>query len=217
MFDFDLREILLRLPAILFALSIHEFFHAYTAVKLGDSTPEKQGRLTLNPIHHLDPIGFILFIFAGFGWAKPVQINPFAFKHPKRDDILVSVAGPLSNFISAIFFAIIVKLLLVFYREIFSIEGYGDLISEMLKNFIGLNLSLAFFNLIPIPPLDGSHILFAVLPDRYQRFKDFFFRFGSILLILIIFIESNTNTDILFIGRLANMIYKGLFYVLRIY
>ena len=151
MFNFDLRETLIELPSILFGLSIHEFFHAYTAAKLGDPTAEKQGRLTLNPIAHLDPIGFLLLIFAGFGWAKPVPVNPFAFKHPKRDDILVSIAGPLSNFCSAIFFAIIIKLLLVFYRQLFYIEAYGAIIFNMLDYFIWINLILAFFNLIPIP------------------------------------------------------------------
>lgn len=211
-----LRQALLMLPAILFGFSIHEFSHAYVATKLGDPTPGKQGRLTLNPLVHIDPFGFLLIIIAHFGWAKPVQINPLNFKHPRRDEVFVSIAGPLSNLISAVFFAVVVKLMFVFYHDLFTIEAYGSAIKEMLGYFIWINLILAVFNILPIPPLDGSHILFAVLPDRFQGFREWFSRFGFLILLGLIFSETFTHIDLLPIGNIASVIYQGLLQVLKI-
>ena len=214
MFNFDLRETLLMLPAILFSLSLHEFCHAYAAVRLGDPTPANQGRLTLNPIAHIDPIGFLLLLFAGFGWAKPVMINPLNFRNPRRDDIIVSVAGPASNMVTAAVFAVIMKV--VIKLGIITLGPYGEVFYEILNYFVWINLILAFFNMIPIPPLDGSHILFAILPQRFERWKENFFRVGSILLIVIIMIENRTDLDILPIGKMAATVYKGFFHVLHI-
>jgi Zn-dependent protease len=130
--QFDLKETLLMLPAILFGFTIHEFWHAYTATRFGDDTPARQGRLTLNPLPHIDPIGFAMIVFAGFGWAKPVQVNPQAFRNPRRDDLIVSLAGPLSNLITAIVFALIIKALFTTAGQIFAIAEYGDYILNML-------------------------------------------------------------------------------------
>lgn len=202
------------LPAILFGFSIHEFWHAYTATRFGDDTPAKQGRLTLNPLAHIDLIGFLLLVYAGFGWAKPVQVNPQAFRNPKRDDILVSVAGPLSNLVSAVIFALIIKGLFMFAGGLFNIAGYGEYIYKILLYFVWINLVLFVFNLIPLPPLDGSHVLFALLPDRFQIIKEQFFRFGAIALMVLILFESWTHLDILPIGTITHSIYRGLFQLL---
>ncbi len=212
--QFDLKETLLMLPAILFGFSTHEFWHAYTATSFGDDTPAKQGRLTLNPLAHIDLIGFLLLIYAGFGWAKPVQVNPQAFRNPKRDDILVSIAGPLSNLVTAVIFALIIKGLFLFARELFVIAGYGEYILRILIYFVWINLVLFVFNLIPLPPLDGSHVLFALLPDRFQHLKEQFFQFGGIALMALILFESLLNKDILPIGKITQSIYQGLFQLL---
>lgn len=198
------------LPAILFGFSFHEFCHAYVATRLGDSTPGDQGRLTLNPIHHIDPMGFLLMIFAHFGWAKPVQINPGAFKKPRRDDFLVSVAGPLSNFIAAIGFAILIKIIFVVAGSLFA-GSSGDIIYQMATYFVWTNLILAFFNLLPIPPLDGSHLIFDLLPPRFAVFREKFYQIGSVLLIAIILIENQAKIDILPLGKVTAFFYRGIF------
>lgn len=215
--QFDLIETLLMLPAILFGLSIHEFWHAFTATRYGDDTPAKQGRLTLNPLAHIDWIGFFLLIYAGFGWAKPVQVNPQAFRNPKRDDVLVSIAGPLSNLVTAVIFALIIKGLFMFASDLFAIADYGEYIRRILVYFVWFNLVLFVFNLIPLPPLDGSHVLFALLPDRFQHLKEQFFRFGGIALMALIFVGSWLNIDLLPIGKITQTIYQGLFHLLGLY
>ncbi len=214
MHQFDLKETLLMLPAILFGLSFHEFWHAYTATRFGDDTPARQGRLTLNPIAHIDLIGFLMLVYAGFGWAKPVQVNSNAFRNPKRDDILVSIAGPLSNLIIAIIFTLIIKGVTLFARDLFTIANYGEYIFRILIYFVWINLVLFVFNLIPLPPLDGSHVLFALLPNRFHHLKEQFFQFGGIALMALILFESLSNRDLLPIGKITQAIFGGLFRLL---
>jgi len=175
--NFDLRESLLMLPAILFGFSIHEFAHAYTARHFGDFTAEREGRITLNPFAHIDPLGLFLFFFAGYGWAKPVPVNLFNFQNRKKADLLVSLAGPCANALTMMAFAILLKLIFVFYPSLFYIPNYGKIIYEILVYFIWVNIIMAIFNLLPVPPLDGSRILFGFLPNklyfgimRYERF-----------------------------------------------
>jgi len=146
---------LLILPGILLAISVHEAAHGYAAVKMGDDTPLMQGRVTLNPVKHIDPMGFLCLFLFGFGWAKPVMINPRNFKNPRRDDTIVSFAGPLANFITALVFAFIMKA--VYMNQIDS--GFMEVLWEVLRATVSINLVLMVFNLIPIPPLDGHHIL----------------------------------------------------------
>ena len=168
MFGTNIPQLLLNLVAVLVALTVHEYAHGYAAYKLGDNTASSLGRLTLNPIKHLDPFGALCMLFFRFGWAKPVPINPRNFKNPKRDFAITAVAGPLTNivisFISAFF--------LLLCNRLFTVTG-----SVMLNNmqyyttlflyiFHAVNLGLGIFNLIPIPPFDGSRILNAVLPPR---------------------------------------------------
>jgi Zn-dependent protease len=161
---------------ILFAITIHEFSHAAAADLLGDPTPRLAGRLTLNPIKHIDPIGFILLFLVRFGWAKPVPINPYNFKNPVRGEMVVSFAGPAANFLAAFVAARLIKL---FYLAVLS-KGY---ILGIISDFIWINLALAVFNLLPVPPLDGSHILEPFIPYEYRRI---FEQYGFFILIFIL-------------------------------
>lgn len=146
---------LLILPGILLAISVHEGAHAYAALKMGDNTPLMQGRVTLNPIKHIDPMGFLCLFLFGFGWAKPVMINSRNFKNPRKDDSIVSFAGPLANFITAFVFAFLMKL--VYMNPSDSV--FMEILWQVLRGTVSINLVLMVFNLIPIPPLDGHHIL----------------------------------------------------------
>jgi len=214
MLNLDLRRIALILPAVLVGFTIHEFSHAIVAVRLGDTTPRDQGRLTLNPLAHIELIGLLMILFAGFGWAKPVQINPNNFKNPKNDEILVSLAGPFSNLLFGIGFGLLLKTLLTVASGIFYIGGFGEILYQILAYFIRINLLLAVFNLFPIPPLDGSHILLSLIPDRYSGFKIAFNRYGRFILIAAILLGSFTGYNLLPIGFLTGKLYSGLFNLL---
>ena len=163
-----LLGLVLSLPGLLIAVTFHEYAHAFVADKLGDDTPRRQGRVTLNPLAHLDPYGTFLMIFAGFGWGKPVEINPINFNRKvsmKGGSALVSIAGPLMNFILAIICAIIYGILL---RTSIVYSKTGEIIMEIILYTMSMNIGLGVFNLIPLPPLDGSKVLLALLPSRAQ-------------------------------------------------
>jgi len=153
----NFTSIILSAPAILFCLTIHEYAHGLIALRFGDPTAKYAGRLTLNPLKHLDVIGTISLFLFRLGWAKPVPINPMYFRNPKRDILLTSLAGPAANFLCAIGFGIIIRILFHF----FSPNSFWMVIIFM---FFYFNLILGTFNLIPIPPLDGSKILYYLLP-----------------------------------------------------
>jgi len=166
--------------AIIAALIFHELAHAFVAYRLGDTSQRERGRLTLNPIKHIDPIGGLMLLFVGFGWAKPVMVDPRAFKSPKRGMGLTALAGPVTNFLLALIGAIIFVIwmgpedtntllgFLEFRRFPTALMSQGHL---FLFYFIQINVGLGIFNLIPIPPLDGSKILASFLPDRlYEKF-----------------------------------------------
>ena len=168
------------LPAIVIAMVVHEYAHARVAYALGDYTPRLQGRLTLNPAAHVDPIGLLLLFVVHFGWAKPVQINPNNFSNPRRDDILVSLAGPASNLITA-FITLIIFVMLVKFQV-----GLSEGALVVLNLIVIYNINFAIFNMLPIPPLDGSHILRNLLPYELARGYEQLERYSFIFLIIIL-------------------------------
>ena len=167
-----LLSLILSIPGLLIAITFHEYAHAFVADKLGDDTPRRQGRLTLNPLAHLDPYGTILMIFAGFGWGKPVEINPINFNRKvsiKGGSAMVAAAGPIMNFILAFVFAVIYGLLL---RTSFAATAMGSMFITIISYTMTMNIGLGVFNLIPLPPLDGSKILLAILPTGAQEWYE---------------------------------------------
>ena len=183
MFGFNLMEMVAGLPGLIMALALHEYAHARVAVAMGDFTPKMMGRLTLNPMAHIDPIGLVVLLIARFGWAKPVVINPHNFHDRKKGEILVALAGPAMNFLLA-FLALGV---MIFLTHTMRIEmSYG--LRAVLWLIVVYNINFGIFNLIPLPPLDGSRILMAVLPYEMQ------YRFAALerysMLIFIIFIAT---------------------------
>lgn len=168
--SFDIPTIVLSALVVLIALTVHEYAHGYAAYKLGDGTARAFGRLSLNPIKHLDPVGALCLLIFHFGWAKPVPINPRNFKNPKRDFAISALAGPLINIILAFISAFLYLLAIRGLSGVALGEGFTSRLAYNLILFIGLfhsiNLGLGIFNLIPIPPLDGSRILTAILPPK---------------------------------------------------
>jgi len=154
--------LLQTVPAVLIALTFHEFCHGYTAYLLGDPTAKNSGRLSLNPLKHLDPIGFLCMVIAKFGWAKPVPVNMYYFKKPKRDMAIVALAGPLSNIVLGIV-SVFISYILFFY---FSHIAFLTAMAQFFYLLAILSVGFAVFNLIPLPPLDGSRILGLIVPDR---------------------------------------------------
>jgi Zn-dependent protease len=178
---------LILLPGILIGLSFHEFAHAKVANMLGDDTPRLQGRVTINPAAHIDPMGIIALLFIGFGWGKPVQVNPMNFKNMRRDGLLVDLAGVTLNFILAVLFAGILWLLAAFQGE-FLYTYMGDVVAQIILSIISINIVLMVFNLLPIPPLDG----FGIVTEIFDlRKKEIYYRIYDkgflILMILILF------------------------------
>lgn len=176
-----IERILLTAGPIFLALTVHEFFHAWTALKFGDPTARDLGRVTLNPLAHLDPLGTLMLFVAGFGWAKPVPVNPLNFRNPRVADFWVSAAGPLSNFGLAILFGLIFRIYVSVEPETATriwLAGY-----EFLRYSVIINVVLAIFNLIPLYPLDGSHVLRNLLPPMMAAKLDQIQKYGPYILI----------------------------------
>lgn len=178
----DLLDLLLSVPGILIAITFHEFAHAITAFKLGDETPRNQGRLSLNPLAHLDPIGIVLLLFCGFGWGKPVETNPARYNRNidmEKGEAIVSVAGPAMNFILAILFTFVYALCFKYVQPSFWISNLGIVVNSILSSTIIINVGLGVFNLIPLPPLDGSKIAKNFMSyntrRKFEEYETFFY------------------------------------------
>ena len=168
-----LLGLLLTIPGVLIAITFHEFAHAFAADKLGDDTPRREGRLSLNPFDHLDPVGSVLLLFAGIGWGKPVHVNPRNYSRKmsmEKGDALVSLAGPIMNFLLAIIFTLIYCAIYKFAGTTFLLSTYGSVILAILNSTIVINIGLGVFNLIPLPPLDGSKVIMPILPYKAKQF-----------------------------------------------
>jgi len=208
MLNLSWKELLQVLPAVLVGLTIHELAHAFVALKLGDDTPRQLGRITLNPLKHIDLLGFVMLVVAGFGWGKPVLINRDNLKHPFRYDVLIALAGPASNLLLAAVLVLVLKLL-VSVVTFTSAAAWEAVIGTILV-FVSLNVSLGLFNLLPIPPLDGSHLLSNLLSLKSAEMAAVYFRYGSFLLLTIVVLERVTNRDILPIGKAVNALVRAM-------
>ncbi len=194
--DNILLEILLIGPPILFAITIHEFAHGFIADKLGDPTPRFSGRLTFNPLAHLDPIGTLMLFIAHIGWAKPVPVNPNNFQNPRKDMLWVALAGPISNLIGAFVFGMFLRVMLFWGLPLFSSEQFFFII-QIIQIIVFFNIILAVFNTIPIFPLDGYRILTGLLPAQQSYEFSQFARYGPFILLGIILIGQITKFPIL--------------------
>jgi len=187
----DPLNILVRVVGFVVAISVHEFFHAFTAWRLGDSTAKRAGRLTLNPLRHLDPFGALLLIVAGFGWGKPVPVDPRNLRFGRAGMAMVSAAGPVSNLLTALATALAIRGATSSGYEI------SPLLAQFLFLLIVLNVSLCVFNLIPIPPLDGFGVAVGVLPWALARPLSQLQKYGPGILLLLVFSGSVIRIDLL--------------------
>ncbi len=196
----------LVLPAVIVGLTLHEFAHAYVSYRCGDSTAKDEGRLTLNPLRHIDIMGLVFLVFAGFGWAKPVQFNPAKLKNPRRDTMLIALAGPLTNLVLGILFSIVFALVIHF----FPLSGSNPDVMWMyvvLKAFAMINLGLFVFNILPIPPLDGSHVLFQKLNlSKDLEYK--IFSWGTAGLFVLLVVGQMFNINVLPIGEVVRFVFN---------
>lgn len=183
----SILNMILMIPGMLIAFTFHEYAHALVADKMGDKTPRFQGRLTLNPIAHIDPIGFIAVLIFSFGWAKPVQTNPSAYKNYYKDDLKVSLAGPVANFIVAIAAALILAVYVRFIYGILPTALAGVLYSMILLTIV-VNVNIGLFNLIPIPGLDGFSLLRDLKPNTFYRYEEKFYQYQMLIMLALIFV-----------------------------
>jgi Zn-dependent protease len=203
MFNINLATLISRVIILVIAFTIHEFAHAWTADNFGDSTPRINGRLTLNPLAHLDPIGSLMLLFAGFGWAKPVPVNPYTLRQRSRSAMMwVSLAGPLSNFVLAVIAALPFQLGWFTLNDLYT--SYNTARSAIFPSavgftfdFITINLVLGLFNLIPLPPLDGDKVAAFFLPDDWNRSLDRIRPYGPLILVVLFMVGPSIGVDFL--------------------
>ncbi len=200
--SFDITQWIIKIPVLLFAITIHEYAHGRAALKLGDPTAKAMGRLSFNPLTHIDPLGAICLFLFNFGWAKPVPVDPRYFRNPRKDIIIMSISGPLANISAALLAGLLIRFVFL----------PSDLYRMVLVYMLFMNLGLGLFNLLPLPPLDGSHVLENVLPppaaQRYREFK----RWGPFILLGVILPDNFAHTRIISTILLGPMRYlAGLF------
>ncbi len=196
--NFNLQLFVLTIAILIIAITIHEFAHAITADKLGDNTPRSQGRISLLPPDHLDPVGTLMMVLSsisgfGIGWGKPVQTNPGNFRSPRRDQALVAIAGPVSNIIQATVFTIVIRTMIG--------NKPSDSVATFLDLGVSINLSLAFFNLIPVYPLDGWWIMQSILPHELSnRYYNWMVQYGPMVFIALILFERQLHILEMIVG-----------------
>jgi Zn-dependent protease len=192
--NLDIFRTLKFLPGIILGLTVHEFSHAFIANRCGDSTSKDQGRVSLNPLKHIDPLGFIMLLVAGFGWAKPVEFEEKNLKNPKTDVLRIAVAGPVSNAL----LAIVLSAVYVIFKDLETPDFYSGkyLINELFIYTIYINWGLFIFNLIPIPPLDGSHLLLSYF-KKYPVLYRVLYRYGTFVLLGLIVISAVSQYNLL--------------------
>ena len=186
--DWILQEILM-LPGIIIGLSFHEFAHAFVSDKLGDPLPRIQGRVTLNPMAHIDFVGFVALLFVGFGWGRPVEIDPRNYKHPRRDEFLVAFAGVIMNLLVAFVFTLVLKGYIAAVGYYAAPTGIQGTLYHIILYVIYINIALMIFNLIPIPPLDGFNIITQIFNLRRYRWWDKVYQYGYFILLLLILLN----------------------------
>lgn len=188
--NFDLMSFITRMlyfiPVVLITLTVHEYAHGYVANRLGDPTAKMMGRLTLNPVKHIDPIGFIMMVFVGFGWAKPVMINARNFKNPKKGMAFSAAAGPISNLMMAVLGVLIYEILRRIFVNAQIFNSFAASALTFFSYFAMLNVWFAVFNLLPVPPLDGSRIVTYFLPPKLGYYYNYVERYGFMVLIILL-------------------------------
>jgi Zn-dependent protease len=197
-----INRTIMYLPGIIIGLTVHEYCHALVAHWCGDNTSKEQGRVTLNPLKHIDPYGFIMLLVAGFGWAKPVQFDEQRLRNPKTDVIKIALAGPLSNALVAMALSVIMLLAKPILTDI------SRTIIDMFYYAIFINCGLFVFNLIPLPPLDGSHLVFHPF-RKYPSVYNAIYKYGSLLLFGLIILSIVSKSNFIPIGRLIETLGKG--------
>lgn len=201
----NFQTMILRLPVVFLAITVHEYAHAYAAYKMGDNTAKAAGRLSMNPLKHMDILGAICLLIFSFGWAKPVPINPYNFRNKKYGTVIVSLAGPMSNLLLALIGSILLGIFSRFAFGSFNVT-FAETFYSLMIQLIILNVSLAIFNLIPIPPLDGSKIFSSLLPSRYYFKLMQYERYSFIILLLLLY----TGIIGKFLGIFVNPILRSL-------
>ncbi len=201
-FKLSFQEIIILIPILLLSLSVHEFSHGMVSTLLGDSTPGRDGRLTLNPLRHLDLFGTLMLLTAGFGWAKPVRIDINSYKNKYSGLVLTSLAGPLSNLLIAVLFTFFLRLIVV--NDAFKFMQTESVIN-IIQYVMIINILLFIFNMIPIPPLDGSRIITALF-NRNREFVQNYNRYGVYVLLALLMMDRFFNIDILPISRIMSSI-----------
>lgn len=204
--NFDILTTLKTIPAAIIGLTVHEYSHALMGYRLGDSTAKEQGRLTLNPLKHIDPIGFLLIIVAGFGWAKPVEFDPDRLRRRHRDEILIALAGPVSNLLVGVLMLAIARILYAF--PYFGQTDSGLQVVNLLLLWAVINFGLFVFNLIPLPPLDGSHLYLTFLKEANPELLGKVYKYGTWALFILIMIENRAGIEILPTSAVVSFITK---------
>lgn len=215
--DFDFAEFIISFFSIVFVvfctMPIHEFAHAFVATKLGDQTPRLQGRLTLNPMAHISPIGALMILVAGFGYAKPVGVNPRNFKDPKKGMALVAIAGPISNLIMG-FISMFFAYLCISLSKRFALNGSNLMLVSAIYTFFNfaavINVNLAVFNLLPIPPLDGSRILQLLIPSKHY-YKVMQYERYIVIVVFVLIITGVLTTPLSFLSGLIIRLFQNFF------